>query len=124
MSRLEKLEEQLNDEKGLIERRDTIVRLGKNPDFRKVILDQFIVEECARYARESGDPALPAQARADALCMAQAAGHLKRYLNVQIAMGNAAERKIEEIEEAIEEERILDQDGVKPQPEGYEGDID
>lgn len=124
MSRTTLLEEQLKDEKALIERRDTILRLSKNADFRKVILEAFFVEECARYARESGDPALPQQVRDDALAMAQAAGHLKRFLNVQITMGNQAERKLPEIEQAIEEERLLEQDGVELMPEGYEGDVD
>jgi hypothetical protein len=124
MSRLNALEDQLKDSKMLIQRRDTIVRLGKNPDFRTVILDAFFVEECARYARESGDPALSEVQRADALAMAQAAGHLKRFLNVQILMGNNAENSMAGLEAAIEEERILEQDGVQADPEGYEGDVE
>lgn len=124
MSMIARLEEQLKDEQALIERRDTILRLSKNADFRKVILEAFFVEECARYARESGDPALPPEARADALAIAQAAGHLKRFLNIQITLGNQAERKLPEISEAIEQERLLEQDGVEALPEGYEGDVD
>lgn len=120
MSRVEQLEDQLKDGKMLAERRDTIVRLSKNADFRKIILDDFFVTECARYARESGDPALPAEARADALAMAQAAGHLKRYLNVQIQMGNAAESQLASLEEAIAEERLLEQDGVEAELTGYQ----
>ena len=113
MSRLSQLEDQLKDGKALIERRDTIVRLSKNADFRSVILDAFFVEECARYARESGDPALTETQRADALAMAQAAGHLKRFLNVQIQLGNQAESQLFALEQAIEEERVLEQDGVQ-----------
>lgn len=119
MSRIEALEDQLKDSKALVVRRDTILRLSKNADFRKVILDDFFVEECARYARESGDPALTDVQRADALAIAQAAGHLKRYLNIQIQLGNQAEGQLTAIEGAIEEERLLDQDGAEAEPVGY-----
>lgn len=119
MSRIEALEDQLKDSKALVVRRDTILRLSKNADFRKVILDDFFVEECARYARESGDPALSDVQRADALAIAQAAGHLKRYLNIQIQLGNQAEGQLTAIEGAIEEERLLEQDGAETQPVGY-----
>lgn len=119
MSRIEALEDQLKDSKALVKRRDTIIQLSKNADFRKVILEDFFVEECARYARESGDPALTPEQRADALNVAQAAGHLKRYLNIQIQLGNQAEGQLTAIEGAIEEERLLEQDGVEKQPEGY-----
>jgi len=120
MSRLNALEDQLKDGKLLIERRDAIRRLSKNADFRRIILEEFFVEECARYARESGDPALNEAQRADALAIAQSAGHLKRYLNVQIQMGDQVEGQLVAIEEAIEQERILEQDGVEPELKGYE----
>jgi hypothetical protein len=58
--RITDLEDQLNDTKKLIERRDAILRLADNRDFRVIIREAFMVEECARYARESGDPALTA----------------------------------------------------------------
>ena len=122
MKTVAKLEEQLKDNKTLMQRRDVIVRLGKNPDFRTVILDAFFVEECARYARESGDPALTAEQRADAIAMAQAAGHLKRFLNVQIAMGNAAEQSVVALEEAIEEARIEEQNDDNELPVEGEGE--
>lgn len=121
MSRINALEDQLADSKLLIERRDTIQRLSKNADFRKVILEDFFVTECARYARESGDPALPPEARADALAIAQAAGHLKRFLNVQIQLGNQADASMASIEEALAEERAA---GEEDLPDYDDGDED
>lgn len=106
MSQVNRLEEQLKDEKARVERRDAILRLSKNPDFRKLIVEDFMMRECARYAIESGDPSLEPAARADALAMAQAAGHLKRFLNVNITMGDTAERNIIDINQAIEDARI------------------
>ena len=120
MSRINGLEEQLKDEKARLERRDTILRLSKNSDFRKVFVEGFFRDDCARFAMESEDPALTTMQQADALNIAQAAGHVKRFLNAQIIMGDMAERKLVEIEQAIEEERVLEQDGVQPDPEGYE----
>ena len=50
------LETQLEGNKKLIVLRDAIVNLQKNRDFRKLILEKFLVEDCARYAQLSADP--------------------------------------------------------------------
>lgn len=105
MNTLESLEEQLKNEKLKIERRDAILRLKKNPDFRKVIREDFMVNECARYVRESINPMLQPNEQAMALAMAQSAGFLKQYLNVSIQMGDVAEGIASAVETAIEEVR-------------------
>lgn len=64
-------------------------------------MDNFCLKECARYVQASGDPALNAESRQDALNIAQAAGHLKRYLSVVIQMGNHAERQMPDLDNAI-----------------------
>ena len=68
------------------------------------------MQECARYAQVSGDPNVDATGRADALAIAQAAGHLKRYLSVVVQMGNHAENEIVNIEQAIDEARAEETD--------------
>ncbi len=108
MNQVEALEEQLKDEKLRVERRDAILRLAKNPDFRKVIIEEFCRNQCARYVHESGDPSLPAEQRADALAIALSAGHLKRFLNVNITMGDVASRTVIDLNQAIEEARAND----------------
>ncbi len=105
VSQMTPLEHQLESSKDLINRRQMVVRLRQNPDFRKLILEGFCRDEAARYVQESGDPALDASARADAVAMAQASGHLLRFLHVTHMMGAHAERTREELEEAIAEER-------------------
>ena len=105
MKQVEALEEQLKNEKLRVERRDAILRLSKNADFRKLIIEDFCRNECARYTHESGDPSLSAEQRADALNIAQAAGHLKRFLNVNITMGDVADRTIIDLNQAIEDAR-------------------
>ena len=105
MSEVTLLEKQLADTKTLVDRRTIAQRLAANADFRKLILEEFCVNECARYAQASADPALNQNERADALAIAQAAGHLRRFLSVVIQMGNSAENTISDIEAALEEAR-------------------
>lgn len=101
MSEVSQLENQLAGTKALIARRDLALRLSENADFKELILNQFCVQECARYAQVSGDPAVSDRDRADSLAMSQAAGHLRRYLSVCVQMGNVAARDVEELEENI-----------------------
>lgn len=105
MTKIEALEQQLSDSRILVDHRDMVLKLSENREFRKVILEDFCEKECARYARASGDPALTPEQRADALAMAQAAGHLKRFLSVQVVVGNTAANTIPEVEAALEEMR-------------------
>lgn len=111
MITVQQLEAQLADAKKLIERREMAQRLFTNRDFKRLIVDEFMGTECARYAQESGDPALDANGRADALALAQAAGHLKRFLSVVIQMSSAAERNIADIEQVLEEVRAEEAQG-------------
>lgn len=102
MSEVMALEQQLNKSKDLVALRDLALNLSKNPDFKKLILEEFCVKECARYAQTSADPSLGAVERADALALAQAAGHLKRWLSVTVRMGDVAESDQSNLEEQIE----------------------
>ena len=106
MSQVQALEQQLKNAKELVAQRDLAIKLSENPDFRKLILDQFCTTECARYVQASADPALNAEQRADSLAIAQASGHLKRFLSVMVTMGNTAAREIGELEDQIEEARV------------------
>lgn len=105
---IDQLESELAKQKALIERAESAQRLAKNRDFRKLILEDFLVTECANYAQLSGDPALPPENRADALAISQAAGHLRRYLSMITQMGinaaNQMDRREQELAEARAEE--------------------
>lgn len=107
MSEVSALEYQRNGMAKLIEQRDAAIRLSKNRDFKTLILEGFMVEEAARYVHASADPMLPPNERADALALAQASGHLKRYLSVVTRMGDDAASQLPHIDEAIEEERTM-----------------
>lgn len=105
MSEVFALEKQLEDSKEAIVRRELALKLYKNPEFKKLVLDEFCTTECARYAQLSADPSLGPTERADALAMAQAAGHLRRFLSVVVTMGNQAERLLPDLESEIEAAR-------------------
>lgn len=105
MTEVEQLEEQKDSFKEAIELRDCALRLHENADFKKLILNKFMLEECARYVQVSADPALKPENRADALAIAQAAGHLKRYLSIVVQMGNHAENSMVRLDEAIDDVR-------------------
>jgi hypothetical protein len=102
---VQQLETQRESIQQAIEMRQAVQRLTQNADFRKVINEQFMVKECARYAQASADPALTERNQKDALAIAQASGHLKRYLSVLIQMGNAAENELEAINNALDDAR-------------------
>lgn len=101
MSEVNQLQQLLKDTIELRNMRDKALRLHSNPDFRDVILEAFCVKECARYAQLSADPTLSEKDQANSLALAQAAGHLRRYLSVVMQMGNKAESDIPAIEEEI-----------------------
>lgn len=118
MSEVYALEKQLAEGKLAQEKRAIALKLYNNPDFKKLILEEFCVNECARYAQLSADPSLGPVERADALALAQASGHLKRFLSVVVTIGNQAQRLEDELEEAIVAARQEEEDssiGVDPE---------
>lgn len=105
MSQIQELEAQKVDMQKQVDLRDAILKLSGNHEFRKVINEGFLRDDCARNARIAGDPTLDAKQQQDALNMALAAGHLQRYLSANVQMGNMAADNIIQIDEALEELR-------------------
>lgn len=99
------LEKQLQDAKAQMKMRDKALKLSKNAEFRELILEEYIVQEAARLVALSADPIMDKNHREDCLNMAQAAGHLKRYLNIIVVQGDNAEGTLEAIHEQMEEIR-------------------
>lgn len=105
MQNIRQLEAYIEGQKEVAAFADAVVRLQDNPDFRLVINEGFMLHQAARYAQESGDPALQPHQRQDALNMAQASGHLKRFLSVSVVMGNDADQSILNAQQQLEELR-------------------
>lgn len=102
MSELAELEQLHADYKTVLARRQMAQRLAANRDFKKLILEEFCVNECARFAQISGDYNMSADERADSLATAQAAGHLKRFLYAVSQMGAVAEREMSALEAELD----------------------
>lgn len=103
MATREELEQQVKDNAKLIKLAENVRRLNENRDFKALIHDEYLEKEAARLVQLSGDPRLNAEQRADALAMAVATGHLKRFLNVTIQIGEAAAKDNVDCREAIDE---------------------
>lgn len=104
-AKIQQTEVNIADHKHMINLRELVLKLQKNPDFVKLINEEFMVKECARFAQVSGDPALSATDRADAMLIAQSAGCLKRFLSVCVQRGNTAEAQLPQYEAFLDELR-------------------
>ena len=97
---LSQIENQITQIEALVETRARIQRLTQNSDFKELINKRYLVEEAAAFAASAGDPALTKDQRDEALTMALAPGHLKRWLSVQITMANTAEDQLPQLKHA------------------------
>lgn len=107
------LEHQLSNARKIKDHAEEVRKLVGNTLFRDLILNQFCTIECARYVQESCDPLLTPEQRADALAMAQAAGHLKRWLEITMQMGNSKANEIIQLEEELDHVRSLPEDDAE-----------
>lgn len=103
---LEALEHQKAKTVEDIEFAERAARLMANPDFKHVILEAYCVKEAAAFVHASADPVLKPEQRADAILMAQATGHLKRWLQVVQLKAEQAKDRLPEVEEHIESVRF------------------
>jgi len=101
MSDVAKLNEQLKGAQNGQLKFEALLRLKNNPDFRKVILEGFCRDECARYIVMAGDNLLDPEDRKDAKNMAMAAGHLQRFLSIQEVEGAKFKDSIEQVENEL-----------------------
>lgn len=102
MSDVKDLEEQLANAKLLSSKRQKLLKLLDNPEFKELIIKDFSTEECARYAQVSGDTLTQTPEEiAHAIGMAQSAGYLKRWIAVILQQGYVAERDMEEVENEL-----------------------
>lgn len=96
MSEIQEVNAHIEALKEVVELGRQAEKLASNREFRKLILETFMVKEAARYAHVSGDVDGQSQsARDEALAICQAAGHLKRWLSRTVQQGQIAERELE-----------------------------
>lgn len=100
-SEVEKTQNEIDRLEAVIKTAESIERLYENKDFKKVILEDFLVNECAVNAQNSVNMRMSADQRADSLAMAQAAGYFKQYLQGVQAMATHARKEIKEQEDLL-----------------------
>lgn len=100
---IQALEMSIKEAEGLVEMADAVKRLEANPDFLKVIGEQFLRVEAIRMLDMSNDPRMPADNRKCLERDIHAPAALKRFLEATIRAGMAARSAIEEAQENLDE---------------------
>jgi hypothetical protein len=103
METREDFEQQIADNKKLVKLKDAAERLLGNRDFKLLFSEEYFEKEAARLVQLGADPRLTRDQQQDAINMALATGHCKRFLQITIQMGKVAERDTAECQEAIDE---------------------
>lgn len=104
---LAQLEAEISEAEQIVDRRNKAIKLHSNPEFKELFSEQYFVNEAARLVHLSSDPALTSEQRADALSMAQASGHTRRYLSQLVQMGAHYERVLPEMKKQLAEGKGL-----------------
>ena len=104
-SELESLQAQLKNMESAISLADSLEKLAKNRDFKKVIIEGFMTNSAAKSVRTSANYRATPELRESALASAQAAGALEQWMETISQMGIHAKTRIEEVKQGIVEVR-------------------
>lgn len=96
------LEHQLAEAKKRIEFASKVHTFTATSLFQEVMVEGYFKNVAAGFVCESADPTLSAEQRADALNMAQAPGHLKRWLHTLFKFDEVDKDSIAQLEEQID----------------------
>jgi len=102
---IEQVEMTIEYARGLVVRGQLAEKLTENPDFKKLIMDGYFVDEAARLVHLYSDPTLPNEIRETITRDLNGPGALKRYLSAIVQMGHNAENEIVNSEEALDDLR-------------------
>ena len=94
MSPFEKDHKYLEDQ---VKIKDAILRLYQNEDFKLVIQQEYLINNCARLAKLGASSRLNPADREFALQSAKAAGVLEDFLLYKISCGEQAEKDLEDL---------------------------
>ena len=91
----------LEEAKAQVALKESIHRLERNRDFRKVILEGYFRDEPARLTGLLAEPKLTAEQKADVLTSLRAIGELRQYFIARLAIADQAEKALEDYEEEL-----------------------
>ena len=105
VSQLAQLEQLKVKDQVHIDRFAALLRLKSNKDFQDVVLNHYLIQECATNAHNAANLVFSAEKRADCMAMAAAPGHFKNYLLGVERAAETARGRADELDEAIVQTR-------------------
>lgn len=108
--------------KAHVDMADTIRRLEKNPDFRRVFTDGYFRDEASRLTLLLGDQNITEEDRAKIQISLRCIGELHTYLRVKLMLGEQMANAIADGEREIDELLEEDARGDDPNAEGSDAE--
>ena len=103
------IEESIKHSKKLVDLGDSLERLRNNRDFKKIILDGYMEQECIRLVHLKSEPTFQtAEHQASIVTQMDGIGSLFQYLNKVLVQSNMAVRSIAS-DEAVREEILAEE---------------
>jgi hypothetical protein len=103
MSDLKTIEDSIVYAKARIEKGDALERLNANPDFKRLIVDDYLREQAARLVHLYGSGVLTAEQRPEVERDMHAIGALKHYFYRLVNDANQADSDLASAEYALQE---------------------
>lgn len=100
---LQKIEKKRKDCIEMVRQRDISLKLYDIPEFKELIIQEYMHNEPARLAIIAQDPNFDDKQQRDCQNMAFAPGHLKRWLSMIVVRGNNAQHTLDGISAEIED---------------------
>jgi hypothetical protein len=104
MSDIQEIELSMDHAKELVERKNAVLKLSNNREFKKIVLDGYFKDEAARLAGLSADVTVKAN-RDDIFLAIQGISTLRQYFQMIVRMGEVAESELAEYQETLDEAR-------------------
>ena len=94
MSEVKMLEDNLEAARKQAEFHKKLIRLTENPDFKELIIDGFIIAECARYTGLSVNLDVPADIRENSALFAKSTALLAQWIDRNLSLTQSAQEDI------------------------------
>jgi hypothetical protein len=93
---IEHVELSIQEAKDSIEKKQALIRLQNNPDFKLLIMEGYFQKEAARCVHALADPSLQDDTQQKLLTnMITAVGYFRQYLSAVYQFGGIGERTLE-----------------------------
>lgn len=100
MSEVQQLELAVEKARELVERREMVLKLSKNREFRKIVTEGYFVDEAARLVSISGELSHKPH-RDEIFDSIKAISHVRQFFSDIVRLGDIAEREIASSEEYL-----------------------